>query len=362
MPPRVQLWKNALLDLTLRNRLLNLDQPLTQVRLLVPDEQLGTLADLLQDGKSVSIRAVDDLTGAVISEGARDAYALPADVQRAMLSPRSTIYSGQAKDAHERELARLRYRARTGREETGANPLMLVLGRLDWRLGDRELTAPLLLMPVEIRGLVMPYRIAADPSGSVGINLSLLQKLQLEFGFSAPQLTELPLRPDGEGVDVDAVLRMFREALAAAGLAFRVESEARLIIGGFTGYLLWRDLDQHWGDFADRPLVRQLLAEREPDAGAAELRDRRTRSGRGPGADRRRRVAGPGDRVRAAGRELRAGGPARHGQVPDDHQHPGRSTDGRPDRAVRGREGRGAGRGPAAAGRGGAAAVHPGSA
>ena len=258
-PPRVQAWKNALLDLTLRNKLLNLRQPMTQVPLLLPPEHLGMLANQLQDGRTVSVRAVDDLTGAVVSEGARDAYALPADVQRAMLANKATIYSGHARDDHDRAFARLRYRARTGREETGANPLMLALGRLDWQLGDRTLAAPLLLLPVDIKGVVMPYRLAADPTGAVTVNLSLLEKLRVEFGFAAPDLDELPARTDGEGVDVEAVVRRFREAIAASGLAFRVESEARLIIGGFTGFLLWRDLDEHWQRFVQRPLVRQLL-------------------------------------------------------------------------------------------------------
>ena len=122
------------------------------------------LANQLQDGRTVSVRAVDDLTGAVVSEGARDAYALPADVQRAMLANKATIYSGHARDDHDRAFARLRYRARTGREETGANPLMLALGRLDWQLGERTLAAPLLLLPVDIKGVVMPYRLAADPT------------------------------------------------------------------------------------------------------------------------------------------------------------------------------------------------------
>ena len=138
---------------------------MTQVPLLLPPEHLGMLANQLQDGRTVSVRAVDDLTGAVVSEGARDAYALPADVQRAMLTNKATIYSGHARDDHDRAFARLRYRARTGREETGANPLMLVLGRLDWQLGDRTLAAPLLLLPVDIKGVVMPYRLAADPTG-----------------------------------------------------------------------------------------------------------------------------------------------------------------------------------------------------
>ncbi len=265
VPPRVQAWKNALLDLTLRNKLLNLRQPMTQVPLLLPPEHLGVLADQLQDGRTVSVRAVDDLTGAVVTEGAGDAYALPADVQRAMLVSKGTIYSGHARGDHERAIARLRYRARTGREETGANPLMLTLGRLDWELGDRKLAAPLLLFPVDIKGVVMPFRLAADPIGTVTPNLSLLEKLRVEFGFSVPGLDELPSRPDGEGVDVEAVVRRFREAIAASGLAFRVESEARLIIGGFTGFLLWRDLDEHWQRFTERPLVRGLLDGRLSD-------------------------------------------------------------------------------------------------
>ena len=157
------------------------------------------LADQLQDGRTVSVRAVDDLTGAVVNEGAGDAYALPADVQRAMLVSKDTIYSGHARGDHERAFARLRYRARTGREETGANPLMLTLGRLDWELGDRKLAAPLLLLPVDIKGVVMPFRLAADPAGGVTANLSLLEKLRVEFGFTVPGLEELPQHAtDGE--------------------------------------------------------------------------------------------------------------------------------------------------------------------
>ncbi len=77
-PPRVQAWKNALLDLTLRNRLLNLDGPMTSLPLVTPPDALGTLASLLQQGRTVSVRAVDDLAGTIAGEGRKDAYALPA--------------------------------------------------------------------------------------------------------------------------------------------------------------------------------------------------------------------------------------------------------------------------------------------
>ncbi|MEO9151467.1 MAG: DUF4011 domain-containing protein, partial [Lapillicoccus sp.] len=283
-PPRVQAWKNALLDLTLRNKLLNLSPPMTMAPLITPSEQLGLLATILQEGRTISVRAVDDLSGAVISRTVDDAYALPGDVQRAMLSQRSTIYSGYPGEVHKAAMQRLRYRARTTLEETGANPLYLTLGRLDWRLGDRELSAPLLLAPVEIKGVVMPFRIGFDESGAVTLNHSLLEKLRIEYAFTVEGLdsgADLPTLPGSDAIDVDAVVTRVREAIADAGLPFRVESEARLAIIAFTGYLLWRDLDQHWESFLERPLVRHLAltpsdsyaAGQPPDLSGLDLDD-----------------------------------------------------------------------------------------
>ncbi|MGD7705172.1 DUF4011 domain-containing protein [Microlunatus sp. Y2014] len=258
VPPRVQQWKNSLLDLTLRNKLLNMGSTSSQLPLVLPPEHLGVLADHLQSERSVVIRALDDLTGQVATKDATDAWSLPGDVLRTMLTQRATIYSGAPEPFHRRTVDALRYRARTITQETGANPLMVTLGRLEWQLADRDLVAPLLLCPVEVRGTVMPFRIAYDTSGQITLNLSLMEKLRHEFGLVIPGLDPLPAGADG-GVDVDAVVRIVREALVAGDLPFRVASEARLAAVQFTGYLLWRDLDQHWEQFCEVPLVKHLV-------------------------------------------------------------------------------------------------------
>jgi len=261
-PPRVQSWKNSLLDLTLRNRLLNAERGVTNLPLLLPPEHLGAVADLLTEGTPIVVRAADDLSGAVLAADVRDAYALPADVLRTMVREKSTVYAAADGETHRLLVARLRFRARTGLQETGANSLALTLGRLHWTLGDRSLQAPLLLAPVQLKGIVAPFKVVADPTSGVTLNLSLLEKLRLEFGFFVPGLAELPIRPAGAkgegGVDVDEVVRRFRQALLDAGLPFTVESEARLAIVGFTGYLLWRDLDEHWERFLAQPVARHL--------------------------------------------------------------------------------------------------------
>ena len=277
-PPRVQAWKNSLLDLTLRNRLLNSARGVTQLPLLMPGEHLGALADLLTAGTPVVVRAADDLSGAVLAQEVRDAYGLPADVLRTMLRDKATVYAAADGETHRLMVARLRYRARTGLQETGANPLALTLGRLDWRLGDRELTAPLLLAPVELKGIVQPFKIVPDETAGLTLNLSLMEKLRIEFGFVVPGLDELPVRPAGVrgegGVDVDEVVRRLRQALLDAGLPFTVETEARLAIVGFTGYLLWRDLNEHWERFLTQPVARHLAltpTDRFTDPAAAEV-------------------------------------------------------------------------------------------
>ena len=362
-PPRVQAWKNALLDLTLRNRLLNLAGPMTQAPLVTPSEQLGLLAQILQEGKTVSVRAVDDLAGAVAADRSRDAYSLPGDVLRGMLASRSTIYSGYASDVHKAAMTRLRYRARTAIQETGANPLYVTLGRLDWQLGDRDLSAPLLLAPVQVKGVVMPFRIAFDESGAVTLNHSLMEKLRLEFGFTVPGLAEqLPTLPGTEHVDVGEVVRRVREAIAASGLPFRVESEARLAVIAFTGYLLWRDLDAHWERFLERPLVRHLALSPTDSFAAGEpvsLGDSRPGRGGGDGAGTHRRFAGRGHRRCARGADVRARGAAGHRQVPDHHRDPRRPDGPGSARPLRRREGRRARRRPQPARRGRAAAVRP---
>ena len=266
VPPRVQAWKNELLDLTLRNPLLNLGR-VTQLPLVIPDGTLGTFARMLSAGDAFATRAVDNLVGNVIAEVSRGDR-LPGDALRSMLAQKSLFSRFEGID-HKHAVERLRYRARTALQESGANLLALTLGELHWRLDEREFTAPLLLAPAEFRGIVAPHRFALDPAGQITVNQSLLEKLRLEFGFTVPELTALPLHPDTGDVDVDAVLRAVRGAIAEARLPFRVSADARLAIIAYTGYLLWRDLDEHWEQFLSKPFARHLaLTPTEPFADA----------------------------------------------------------------------------------------------
>lgn len=269
VPARVQRWKNALLDLTLNNKLLNLGKASAQLQLVLPSEHLGVLAEIIQADRPLMIRAADDIASQLAAAGAKDAWSLPSDLLATMLG-RATVHSAEAGPTHNHAVESLRSRARTIVQETGANPLMLTLGTVQWQLGGRELSAPLVLCPVQATSTMMPFRVGRDEAGEITVNLSLLEKLRLEYGLEIPELDVVPRTADG-GVDVDAILRIARVALNNHGLPFRVVSDARLVVAQFTGYLLWRDLDQHWAEFCTAPLVNHLVHTPTEPFGGAEL-------------------------------------------------------------------------------------------
>ena len=106
------------------------------------------------------------------------------------------------------------YKAKTVVEETGANNLYLALGSLLWKLDDRELRSPLVLVPIRLttRARQQAYRIEIDESGASTPNFCLLEKLRQVHGLHVPGLAQ-PAE-DAFGIDLDGALQAMRVALA----------------------------------------------------------------------------------------------------------------------------------------------------
>ncbi|MFC0429797.1 DUF3320 domain-containing protein [Kutzneria buriramensis] len=255
-PARVTQWKNALLDLSLRNRLVNFP-PSAGLSLAVPGDRIGQFEDVLNQGVSIALRAADDLSEVDRSRGVASGPELPGDRLIELLGARS-VYLDLAEPAYRTRLRSLAYRARTITEETGANNLYLAIGTLVWELDGRPLRSPLILAPVTLRPAVRGrYRVSLDDSGASTPNYCLVEKLRQAFDLEIPGLAE-PTH-DSSGVDVDAVFGAVRAAVAARGLPFRVEPTVDLAVLQFAKYRLWRDLDEHWPVLMANPLVAHLV-------------------------------------------------------------------------------------------------------
>jgi hypothetical protein len=96
-----------------------------------------------------------------------------------------------------------------------------------------------------------------DESGTSTPNYCLLEKLKQTDGLSVPGLAE-PAE-DASGIDLEAALRATREAIAAAGLPYRVEPSVDLAILQFAKFRLWKDLDDNWEELSKNSLVNHLI-------------------------------------------------------------------------------------------------------
>ena len=258
VPARVQQWKNTLLDLSLRNRLINYTER-ASVELRVPDGHLSLIEDQLHAAKSVTLLPSDQIDEVHRNRGVTSGADLPEEHLRQLLDSRSALYCDLSSASYPTRMRGLAYKARTIVEETGANNLYVSLGTLVWELEGRSLRSPLILVPVRLTSAArtQAYRLGLDEAGGSTPNYCLLEKLRQVYGLELPGLEHLV--EDEHGVDVEAALQSVRRAIVAKGLPYRVEDTASLSILQFAKFRLWKDLDDHWPALVQNPLVKHLV-------------------------------------------------------------------------------------------------------
>ena len=119
-PARVAQWKNALLDLSLRNRLLNY-RPASGLPIAVPQRCLGELEDLLHQGVGIVLRASDDIAAIERERGVRAGRELPEQQLADLLTARHTAYAEVTDAGYKAKLRGLAHKARTITEDNCSN-------------------------------------------------------------------------------------------------------------------------------------------------------------------------------------------------------------------------------------------------
>ena len=266
VPARVQAWKNGLLDLSFRNRLLNLNVQRSGVRLLPPLGQLGNIEDRLTNGEVLQL-APSDLLNAVqlnsIPDGKeRTAQNLGDELWLEALNSAKTIFSTLPTDPFRARINRLRSDARLQEEESGANNLYLALGSVKWGDTYGDFASPIFLIPLRMR-LGRGDRIvqiSMDETQSTVPNYCLVEALRARERLTLPWFSDD--MSDDFGLDVEVGLQNLRTEFRERGLdarGFTVELSASLATLDFKKFRLWRDLSENWKEFAKRPIVKHLI-------------------------------------------------------------------------------------------------------
>jgi len=255
---RIERWQGKLLDLSLRNRLLNFRDTKQTVICMVPDA--ARLEDALADGQSFRTFPLKD-------EDPIGDRKVSASERRQILEEtvRDAFDHGQitvpliGKDMEARLLSLYR-KAKSDLQEGGTNTLFLAAGFLRWRReGDtRNYRAPLILIPIRLtrKSARSPFQIEHHED-DVRFNTTLLEFLKRDFDIHIPQLEgELPR--DDVGIDVPKVLEIVRARVRYVA-GFEVAEDLAISTFSFAKYLMWKDLVDRTDDLRKNRLVKHLV-------------------------------------------------------------------------------------------------------
>ena len=256
LPRKVQ-WERKLLDLGMRNTLINLRMTKTQLPIL--SGSLDELENALADGGDFKILPkpadwqMEDFTFEALAK-LGSAGIIRAEFENKRL--RTVLTEGELSKA----IKGLYRTARTALEENGANTLYLALGMLRWFESSRSSKprfAPIILLPIELvrksaaKGFVIRMR-----DEEAQMNITLLEKLKQDFGIVVKGLDPLP--GDDHGVDIRKVFTIMRKAVMEQPRWDVVEA-ASIGIFSFSQFVMWNDIRNRTEDLLSNKVVRSLI-------------------------------------------------------------------------------------------------------
>lgn len=251
MNQKLEYWKNRLLDLGKRNRLINCAIPkkgkhVSRATLLICEPPYGDLWNIFDNvGNSLE-------------------FPIPADAfedeQQEALFQSNTFQNGIKTNQNPAEtyktLRSLMKKSKAFSEEKGLNALYIAFGFLSWKdkgvEGD-DMRSPLLLVPVVLTQESINDPITLSRSDDeITINHALEKKLQNDFGIELPQFEESD--------NWSSYLEHVQEICGP--LKWNVKSDvAQLSLFSFLKINMYRDLEKNADKIVAHPIVRALNGE-----------------------------------------------------------------------------------------------------
>lgn len=256
-PYRVTQWKNRLLDLTLRNRLLNLT-PSARIPVAMPESGIPKLEDVINSGAVLKLQPFDTAKNNL--RNINTFAEIDEEQVTELFVKNGTLFLDLNAENYQTKLRALAAKAKLIEEETGSNNLFMTFGALKWEVNGRQISSPLVLVPVRLQstGRQSVFTVSLDEAGESTPNFCLLEKFkQVTEGKEISALKNPPR--DESGLDLSAIISETRDALLSINPAYRVEPLVGLSILNFGKFRLWKDLDESWEEFAKAPLVKHLI-------------------------------------------------------------------------------------------------------
>ena len=280
---RQEIWERKLLDLSLRNSLLNFRPGSANLQFMATD--LDKLEDEISRGEDFKVMASPSELHLTISdskiyetENEKDMIASIAEAEFKSRRLRTFVNETEL----ERILKKLHRSAKLSLEENGANTLYLALGFLRWYETEKSTKpryAPLILVPVDLVRKITDKSYSLRIRGEdIQMNITLLELLRQDFGIHIGGLNPPP--EDESGVDLRLVFNTVRQAVLSKN-RWDIEELAFLGQFSFSQFIMWNDIRNRSEELRQNKVVASLISgklEWEPhlldDSGEDSTEDR----------------------------------------------------------------------------------------
>lgn len=275
-PNRMKVWERKLLDLSLRNMLLNFRVTKNMIQLMVSD--LGALEDCLSNGEEFLVREIP----AEWNGTTKDSKIYEIENEKDLITSiageelkNHRIRTFQKAEELDQSLKNLHRAARVSMEENGSNTLYLAIGFLRWyesEVSEKARYAPLVLIPVElVRNFRNKGYVIRGREEETQINITLLEYLKQDHGIEIKGLDPLPL--DDHGIDLPLIFHMIRQGVMEKR-RWDIENMAFIGLFSFGQFVMWNDLNNRSEDLLKNRIVRSLMEGRmisETEAGTGAI-------------------------------------------------------------------------------------------
>lgn len=260
---RIKRWKNKLIDLSKRNRLLNFKPTKVSTVRIIDEIPSEIFQILVYDGKEMTFmpKSHDDKESED-SGGSQDSEFAPEEFRS---YEKDSLHEKHV-DVHlqtnlndkrlDKNLFRIASISSSVMEEQGYNALFLAVGFLEWyESKDSELKflAPIILIPVELsrKSVKSPFVLTYADEAPI-LNPALVYKLELDFGIKIDKLAE-----DLENVEPKIIFEKIREAVGQFD-RWRVTNDIYLSLFSFDKFIMFKDLEINQGKLIVNEVIQSI--------------------------------------------------------------------------------------------------------
>ena len=264
---KFDVWEEKLLDLNMRNNLINLHLGGGNCQILCADAI--ALYDKLQSQSTFSLwpqssEPVHDSRFVAFESNKTDSE----DLKRAL--GQNAFYVVSANGLPDRNLVALSRKANTEIEESGCNPLFLTVGAIRWfdndnaaLVGKMSFTSPILLIPAHLprRRSGPYYQLELDLDG-IQFNTTVFEYFKQNLGLDFSEFDNLFAEKDSV-IDLQKIYNTIRSKIFSKHGWAVLDNFVCLSMFSFAHFVMWSDLKNYRDIFLKNPIVASLTAGRQ---------------------------------------------------------------------------------------------------